>query len=230
MPIKFSLSSNEPLSIAADVLVLGVPEGSTIKEGALGELAKALGPSMAKALKREDFTGKKDQTLELAAGGSDLKPAKVLLVGLGKPERAHRRRRPRLRRQGRALRARRQGHVARGRGPRPACRPPSAPPPRAWCSAPTASPSTSRATASPRPRSSAPRSRSRGKVDEGGARRRWRSASSVGEAICIARDLINEPPNELYPAALADRAVEVCQRARPRGAASWTRPRSRRRG
>jgi len=27
MPIKFSLSSTEPLSVAADVLVLGVPEG-----------------------------------------------------------------------------------------------------------------------------------------------------------------------------------------------------------
>ena len=86
MPIKFSLSSTEPLSVAADVLVLGVPEGSTMKEGALGELSKALGPSMAKAVKREEFTGKKDQTLDISTGGTDLKPGRVLLVGLGKPE------------------------------------------------------------------------------------------------------------------------------------------------
>ena len=33
----------------------------------------------------------------------------------------------------------------------------------------------------------------------------------VGEAICIARDLINEPPNELYPEKLADAAVAMCK-------------------
>src|SRR5215470_8029079 len=85
MPIKFSLSSSEPLSIAADVLVLGVPEGATFKEGTLGDLAKALGPSLARAVKREEFTGKKDQSLEVATSGSDLKAAKVLLIGLGNP-------------------------------------------------------------------------------------------------------------------------------------------------
>ena len=85
MAIKFSLSSSEPLSVAADVLVLGVPEGASFKDGALGDLAKALGASLAKAVKREDFTGKKDQTLDLAAGGTDLKPGRILLVGVGNP-------------------------------------------------------------------------------------------------------------------------------------------------
>src|SRR5689334_19657820 len=86
MPIKFSLSSTEPLSVAADLLVLGVPEGSSFKEGALGDLAKALGPSMGKTLKREEFTGKKEQMLDLSAHGTDLKPGRVLLIGLGKVE------------------------------------------------------------------------------------------------------------------------------------------------
>jgi leucyl aminopeptidase len=31
----------------------------------------------------------------------------------------------------------------------------------------------------------------------------------VGEAICVARDLVNEPPNEMYPEALARVAAEV---------------------
>src|SRR6185503_6607488 len=33
----------------------------------------------------------------------------------------------------------------------------------------------------------------------------------VGEAVCIARDLINEPPNELHPEALADAAVAMAK-------------------
>src|SRR5262245_6147920 len=33
----------------------------------------------------------------------------------------------------------------------------------------------------------------------------------IGNAICLARDLINEPPNELYPEKLADAAVKVCK-------------------
>jgi leucyl aminopeptidase len=33
----------------------------------------------------------------------------------------------------------------------------------------------------------------------------------VAEAVCIARDLINAPPNELYPEALADAAVQVAK-------------------
>ena len=33
----------------------------------------------------------------------------------------------------------------------------------------------------------------------------------IGEAVCIARDLVNEPPNELYPEALAKVAVDVCK-------------------
>src|SRR3954463_13361039 len=85
MPIKFSLSSTEPLSVAADVLVLGVPEGSSFKDGALGDLSKALGPAFSKTIKREEFTGKKDQTLEIATLGTELKAGRVLLVGLGNP-------------------------------------------------------------------------------------------------------------------------------------------------
>ncbi|MBI4700743.1 MAG: leucyl aminopeptidase [Deltaproteobacteria bacterium] len=33
----------------------------------------------------------------------------------------------------------------------------------------------------------------------------------VGESVCLARDLINTPPNELYPAALAEVAAKTCK-------------------
>ncbi len=37
---------------------------------------------------------------------------------------------------------------------------------------------------------------------------------AVGHAVCAARDAVNEPPNELTPAALADRAKDLARRAR----------------
>ena len=35
--------------------------------------------------------------------------------------------------------------------------------------------------------------------------------NAVGESICIARDLINEPPNELYPESLAKYCADMCK-------------------
>ena len=49
----------------------------------VGELERALGPVVSRAVKREDFTGKKDQTLDLTTHDA-VKPARVLVVGLGK--------------------------------------------------------------------------------------------------------------------------------------------------
>src|SRR4051812_14857232 len=82
MPIKISLSASDPLSVAADIVVLGVPEGVSARGGVLGALGKAVGPSVARAIKREEFTGKKDQTIEFVTNGA-LRPARVVLVGLG---------------------------------------------------------------------------------------------------------------------------------------------------
>src|SRR5260221_12865228 len=85
MSIKISLSSSDPLSAAADVTVIGIAESAKAgaqKGGALAALTKALGPVVARTLKREDFTGKKDQQVELVTNGA-LKTARVVLVGLG---------------------------------------------------------------------------------------------------------------------------------------------------
>ena len=134
------------------------------------------------------------------------------------------------RRQGRALRAsaRKASSLASSL---PAASPaPSAPRPRASCSARTASPSTSRATALPK----VELERATLVVPRQGRPRRGKDAvalgQQVGEAVCIARDLINEPPNELYPEALADARRERMQGARPQGARCSTRPRSRSKG
>jgi leucyl aminopeptidase len=191
--------------VAVDVLVLGVPEGSTFKEGALGELAKALGPSFARAVKREEFTGKKDQTLELSTGGTDLKPAKVLLIGLGKPDAV----------------TEVDARVFAAKGARFALGA------KATSLAVEVLAGAERATSEgvvlgayrftkyltgdrvPKARIERATLLVSGKIKRD-AKEAMALGQEVGEAICIARDLINEPPNELTPAVLADRAAAVC--------------------
>ena len=45
--------------------------------------------------------------------------------------------------------------------------------------------------------------------DVAAARRAWRSRGAVAEGVTIARDLVNEPPNVLYPAEFARRAGQL---------------------
>jgi leucyl aminopeptidase len=45
-----------------------------------------------------------------------------------------------------------------------------------------------------------------GVADAAAARRAWRRQGAVGEGVIVARDLVNEPPNVLYPGEFARRA------------------------
>src|SRR5215211_6444208 len=82
MPLKISLSSSDPLSVAADVSVVGVPEGALQRAGIISALSKKLGNTVQRTLKREEFTGKRDQVVDFPTNGL-LRPVRVLLVGLG---------------------------------------------------------------------------------------------------------------------------------------------------
>ena len=44
-------------------------------------------------------------------------------------------------------------------------------------------------------------------ADAAAVRKAWRSRAAIGEGIAIARDLVNEPPNVLYPEEFARRAA-----------------------
>ena len=48
-----------------------------------------------------------------------------------------------------------------------------------------------------------------GVADAAGARRAWASRSAIADGVVIARDLVNEPPNILYPAEFARRAAAL---------------------
>ena len=82
MPLKITLKSTDPLNVAADVSVIGIVEGASPTAGALARLTKALGQVVPKTLKREEFTGKKDQSVEFTTNGR-LKPTRVVLMTLG---------------------------------------------------------------------------------------------------------------------------------------------------
>ncbi len=208
MSIKLSLSSSEPLSVAADVLVLGVPEGSPMKEGALGDLAKALGPSMGKLVKRDEFTGKKDQTLEISTTGTDLKPGRILLIGLGNPAL--------LTEIDVRLLGARAGRFALGAKASSLAieLPPVTGAERAAAEGVILGSYrfTKYLTGDRAPKHKLERATL---LISGKASKDAKDAATlgqhIGEAICIARDLINEPPNELYPEILANRAVEVAK-------------------
>lgn len=208
MPIKLTVSSADPLSVAADVAVIGVPEGGVARSPALAALTEALGPTVAKTLKRDEFTGKKDQTADFHTNGR-LKPERVVLLGLGGAT-------P-LRDVDVRLLAAKGARFALGAR------------------------ATSLTVAVPPGVSGAERAAAEGvvlgsyrftryltgdrrpkfQIDkvtlavEGKVDKAKRDAADlgrrVGEAVCIARDLINEPANELYPGALARAAEEVCK-------------------
>ena len=89
MPLKISVVSAEPLNLSADLLVIGVFAFAKGKGGelpaALRGIDDALGGSLAKLVAKEEFGGKKDQVLSLAAHGR-LAAEKVVVIGLGDHE------------------------------------------------------------------------------------------------------------------------------------------------
>ncbi|HSM96872.1 MAG TPA: leucyl aminopeptidase [Rhizomicrobium sp.] len=48
-----------------------------------------------------------------------------------------------------------------------------------------------------------------GTKDAAGARKAWAAMDAVADGVFLARDLVNEPPNVLYPAAFANRAKQL---------------------
>jgi leucyl aminopeptidase len=207
MPLKISLSSNDPLSLAADVLVLAVPEGASHSEGVLGDLAKALGPSFAKQLKHEEFTGKKDQSAEISGHGA-LKVATVLLYGTGSAALTEVDVRLIAAKAGRAAQSLKAESLV-------LVLPTAAGAVRAAAEGVVLGSYrfTKYLTGDRLPKRNLQRVTLAlaGKVDKA-ARDAAELGHRIGEACTYARDLINEPPNELYPEALAKYAVDVAKR------------------
>src|SRR5437762_1540898 len=75
--------AHAPLAqIDTPLLAVALSQGSTVP-ASLADLDRASGGVVTRAITSGDFKGKRDETTLLYPGGA--KPARVLLVGLGKP-------------------------------------------------------------------------------------------------------------------------------------------------
>ncbi|MBI4952688.1 MAG: leucyl aminopeptidase [Myxococcales bacterium] len=208
MALKISLARTAALDTNAELVAVGVPEGDIKRVDIVRALGKVLGATFAKLVKRGEFTGKKGQTLEVATAGV-AKAMRVVLIGLGDATslttadvRRFAAKAARACLGGRAmtlavavpagvaggLRAAAEGVVLGAYG---------------YEEYKTGD----RRSKFPLERVSllTPQSAT------GALRAEVALGQSVGESVCIARDLINMPPNDLYPEVLAARAVDMCK-------------------
>ena len=85
MPLEMQLRSASPMDLEADLLVVGVLQTTGKTAGLplpLKPLDTALGGTLAKLVERDDFSGKRDQSIALPTLGL-LKAERLLVLGLG---------------------------------------------------------------------------------------------------------------------------------------------------
>jgi leucyl aminopeptidase len=89
MPLKISVRSVLPAREAGDLMVVGTPllsgGGAKKKNDAstLDGLERATGGALGRLIKKEEFKGKKDQTISLTTLQKGVKADRVMIVGLG---------------------------------------------------------------------------------------------------------------------------------------------------
>jgi leucyl aminopeptidase len=213
MPAKVQLVARNPLDIPADYVAVPVTLGGGVKGAPLAAIDRALGKSLAKVFAREDFRGQKDQQLEIPTYGR-LRPRRLLFFGIGAAgELTHAELRAAAAKAARAANASKAGSLVLGV-------------PEGVSGAKLRFLSEGLVlgeyrfsryqTGERKPKATL------GKLTLAlGARakitREDRAAAALGqrtaEAVCLTRDLVNEPPNELFPARLAAEAERMCKEA-----------------
>jgi leucyl aminopeptidase len=213
MPVKIQLVAQNALALPADIVVLPVAAGASVKQEPLASVDRAFSQALSKLLLREEFKGQKDQSLELSAVGR-LPAAKVLLLGIGqKGQMSNADWRTFAAKAARAANgakatslaiglpdgfaADKLRHVAEGlvlgeyrytkymTGDR----------------RPKAELATATVALGPKARL--------GKTHKSALA----TGEKVARAVALARDLVNDPPNELYPARLASEAQRMAKEA-----------------
>lgn len=87
MALHIQTASGEPTTAAVDLVAVLVTEGGLDKQKAVADLDRALGGALLENAKHAEFSGKPDQVLDLPSMGR-LKARRVLLLGIG-PKRSH---------------------------------------------------------------------------------------------------------------------------------------------
>lgn len=208
MKITLGLSG---ANVEVDLLAVLVAEDDLPGDALVGELDDALGGALRTAIKDEDFAGKRDATLAVMTYGK-LPARKVLLIGLGPLAKVTpvelRQAAARAAKAANADKATKLHLALRGKGE----------PAELRAAAEGVSLGAYRFTKyltgerRPKKELEAVTLGLRG-VKSVKATSEQKHAIGQGEAVAssinLARNLVNEPPNELTPAALADAAVEV---------------------
>jgi leucyl aminopeptidase len=85
MPLKITVRSVLPSREAGDLMVVGTPLLGKAKNApsTLDGLERATGGALGRLIKKEEFKGKKDQTISLTTLGKGVKADRVMVVGLG---------------------------------------------------------------------------------------------------------------------------------------------------
>ena len=85
MPLDIQLRAAQPLDLAGDIIVVGVFQGagkSPALPPSLKTVDAALGGALAKVVVKEEFTGKRDQSLSVTTHGR-LKADRLVVLGMG---------------------------------------------------------------------------------------------------------------------------------------------------
>jgi len=208
MPLKVQLTSGTVSRVEADVLALPVTQGDMEKQPLLRELDQALGGALLEQATAAEFAGKAEQLFELPTLGK-LGARRVVLIGVGSKETLSA---PALRTY--AAIAARCGNAANA---------------RSLCIVALEDDElrslgegvvlgayrfTRYLTGERVPKVQLARvDVLREKKSRAGDahKRALNLGVRIGEAVCIARDAVNEPPNELTPAGLADLAKRIAR-------------------
>lgn len=201
-------------SSAVDLLALLVTDDTLAQDAAVDELDAALEGTLRAALKDEDFTGKKDSVLLLPTYRK-IGPRKILLVGLGPSEKVGpvetRAAAARVARVANAEKATTVALSLRDKGEAGTL--------RAVAEGVTLGSYrfTRYFTGDRKPKKHIERvtlgwhGAKEGLKASAEQKRALHRGEAVAQAVCRARDLVNEPPNELTPARLAEAAQKLAE-------------------
>lgn len=211
MPLKIQLSPGEPTTATADVLAIPVFQGNLEKQKLLSTLDESFDGALSPLLSKAEFQGKFEQLFELPTLGK-LPAGRLLLFGCGqKRDLAD----PQLRnlmasvaRSAGSLGAKRLALLVPERS--------GGEPLRIIAEGLTlgAYRFTKYFTGDRKPKSELEEvALLRSGAKPGAAdKKAIEQGIAVAEAIAIARDAVNEPPNELYPEQLAQLALEIARK------------------
>lgn len=208
MPLQIHTASGDPAAAAVDLLAIVVTEGALDKQKLVGEIDRALGGALLEHAKLVDFTGKPEQCLDLPTLGK-LKARRILLLGVGAKRGVEA---SRLR--AAVATAARFGNASKAKTVAFAF-PPEPVDLRAVAEGIVlgAYRFTKYFTGDRAPKTEVKDAKIFVSKTSGADKTAIELGRRVAEAVCLARDAVNEPPNELTPDELAQVAKRIAKKS-----------------